>query len=217
MIGVRSACEHFDEHADALALGQVDEPLRSQLLAHSADCPRCHSLLDGLATVIDRLLLVAPHVEPPAGFEGRALGRIGVAATARRRTRRSRWLLAPAVAVAVAVALVAGVMRLADDERGARETPIVAATGAVVGSVRLVAEPEPHVLVTVDSPRPDPGVRHCELRRPGGTWAEVGTWEVADLAAGVWAVGIPPELLTATAMRVTLDDGTVVATAAFSR
>lgn len=217
MIGGRSACEHFDEHSDALALGQVDEPLRSQLLAHAADCPRCHSLLDGLATVVDRLLLVSPQVEPPAGFEGRALARIGVAASSRRRAGPSRRLLASAVAVAVAVALVAGVVRLGDDQRGTDDAPIVAATGAVVGAVRLVAEPEPHVLVTVASPRPDPGVRHCELLRPDGTWAEVGTWEVADLAAGVWAVGIPPELLGATAMRVTLDDGTVVATAAFSR
>ncbi|MFM2077742.1 MAG: hypothetical protein RJA49_1632, partial [Actinomycetota bacterium] len=92
---------------------------------------------------------------------------------------------------------------------------IVSAAGGHVGSVALMAEPAPHVLVTVTAPRPGSGLRHCELQRPDGEWVEVGTWDISDLAKGVWAVGIDATLLDSTAMRVTKDDGTVMATAAF--
>jgi hypothetical protein len=44
---------------------------------------------------------------------------------------------------------------------------------------------------------------------------KVGSWEVADLASGIWAVGIDASMLDATAMRVTSDDGTVLASAEF--
>jgi len=67
---------------------------------------------------------------------------------------------------------------------------------------------------TVDNPRPGPGVRHCELLAPDGTWDEVGQWDAAGIASGVWAVGVDPTLLDATAMRIT-QDGAVLATATF--
>jgi hypothetical protein len=71
------------------------------------------------------------------------------------------------------------------------------------------------VLVTVERPRPGPGTRFCELQLPDGTWVEVGSWELDEIASGVWAAGIDAELLDSGAMRITLDDGTVVATATF--
>jgi hypothetical protein len=216
--GDRVTCELFDEHADELALGQVGEPLRSNLLAHAGDCPHCHSLLDGLGTVVDRLLLVAPQAEPPAGFESRALARIGVPAVgrpSRRRTVVPVWVAA--VALIAVGAGTFGVAWLTGDRSPpeAVAATIVTVNGAEVGEVRLIAAPHPHVLVTVDAPRPGSDLRHCELQRADGTWVKVGTWEAADLAAGVWAVGVDAELLDATAMRVTTDDGTVLATASF--
>ncbi len=209
-------CDHFDEHADELALGQIDEPLRSRLLAHATGCPRCHALLAGLGTVVDRLLLVAPQVEPPAGFESRVLARMATASASAAQRRGVPFWVAAVVAAATA-ALAVGVTLLAG-ESSPGATPaaeIVAATGAEVGFVRLVADPEPHVLITVTAPRPGAGLRHCELQRDDGNWVEVGTWEVADLASGVWAVGIDADLLGATAMRVTDANGSVLATARF--
>jgi hypothetical protein len=208
-------CAVFDDHADGLALGAVDEPMRSRLLDHAASCAECRSLLDGLGTVVDRLLVLAPEAEPPGGFESRVLARLGAPAVPARRGRlASRFALAAAAVVALLGVglLVAVVGRDADQ---ARLGAIVTVDDVRVGDVRLVAEPQPHVLVTVDRPRPGPGTRFCELRIADGTWVEVGSWELEEIASGVWAVGIAPGLLEATAMRVTLDDGTVVATATF--
>lgn len=205
-------CERFDAHADELALGQLDEPLRGQMLAHAGGCPHCHSLLDGLGTVADRLLLAAPQVEPPAGFESRALERLGTRSA--RRPRR----LTPATAAAAAVAVVAlfvgaFVVTRGDDERVVAAA-IVGGNGTEVGAAQLVPEPVPHVLVTIAAPGSAPGIRTCELQRRDGAWESVGWWDAADIASGVWAVGIDPGLLDARAMRI-LADGDVIATAAF--
>lgn len=207
-------CQQFDVHADELALGQLDEPLRGQLLAHAAECPHCHSLLDSLGAVADRLLLAAPQVEPPAGFESRALARLdaGAVIPARRTTGRW-WLAAAAVLVAIAVAGAVVVLQR-DDGLTAATAAIVGNTGDEVGSVQLIARPTPHVLVVIPAPRSDPGIRYCELQRPDGTWEAVGWWDASDIASGVWAVGIDATLLDATAMRVT-SDGELLATATF--
>lgn len=206
-----TACDRFDEHVEDLALGHLDEPLRSQLLAHASACPTCRGMLDGLGAVTDRLLELAPEAEPPAGFESRVLARIGTPSQPRRR---HRW---PAVAAAVALvtAGAAGMLALRAGTDDAPVAAIVTANDTRIGEVRLVADPEPHVLVTIDRPRPGPGVRYCELQLADGTWVEVGSWEVADIAAGVWAVGIDGALLDAAAMRITTADGDVLAVATF--
>ena len=207
-------CEVFDAHADELALGQSDEPLRGQLLADATDCPHCHSLLAGLGLVTDRLLLAAPRIEPPAGFENRALARLDTAPLgSTRRTRGVRWAVAAVAAVGIAVAGAVVAVR-SDSGPNVATAAIVASAGTEVGSVQLIVEPTPHVLVTIDAPRAYSGIRTCELQRPDGTWEAVGWWDAADMASGVWAVGIDATLLDATAMRVT-SDGDVLATATF--
>jgi hypothetical protein len=207
-------CELFDAHADELALGQLDEPLRGQLLEHAAECPHCHSLLDGLGTVADRLLLAAPLMEPAAGFENRALARLDAATvTSTRRSTARRWVAAGAAAVCIGVAGTLVAVQL-DEEPKVVTAAIVAPAGTEVGSVQLLAEPTPHVLVALDAPRSGPGIRTCELQRSDGTWETVGWWDEADIASGVWAVGIDRALLDATAMRISAD-GDVLATATF--
>lgn len=208
-------CSVFTTTADELALGAVEEPLRSHLLQHAAGCAECRALLDGLGSVADRLLILAPEVEPPAGFESRVLARLGSPAVAAAPGRRRRLV---AVAAAAFVLVLGAGVAAAIVARGDGAEPvaaIVTTDDVRVGEVRLVAEPEPHVLVTVERPRPGPGTRFCELQLPDGTWVEVGSWELDEIASGVWAAGIDAELLDSGAMRITLDDGTVVATATF--
>jgi hypothetical protein len=210
-------CDEFDQHADDLALGRVDEPQRSQLLVHASTCPHCQSLLEGLGTVVDRLLLVAPHVEPPAGFESRALARIvATPVPGRARFRVPLWAAA-IVALSVGTTGFA-VAHLLDQ----RSTPVVAPSAVILtpgnvdlGAVQLLADPAPHILVAIRAPRPEPGLRNCELQRPDGTWVHVGSWQVADIASGVWATGIDPALLNATAMRITAQDGAILGAATF--
>ena len=208
-------CELFDAHAEELALGQQDEPLRGRLLAHAAGCPHCHSLVDGLGTVADRLLLAAPQIEPPADFESRALARLDPHTSgAHGRVAGFRWLIGAAVVGAMAAAGV--VLALSSDGRPTdiATAAIVATAGSEVGSAQLVAEPTPHLVVSILTPRPGPGIRTCELRRADGEWEVVGWWDAADIASGVWAVGIDAGLLDATAMRIT-SGGDVIATATF--
>ncbi len=207
-------CGLFDAHADELALGQLDEPLRGQLLEHAAECPHCHSLLDGLGTVADRLLLAAPLMEPAAGFESRALARLDAATVAvpRRSTTRG-WVAAGAATVCIAIAGAVLAVRVNEEPKVATAA-IVAPAGDEVGSVQLLAEPTPHVLVAIDAPGSGPGIRTCELQRRDGTWETVGWWNEADMASGVWAVGIDRALLDATAMRISAD-GAVLADATF--
>lgn len=206
-------CDQFDVLADALALGQVEEPTRTRLLTHAANCPHCRSLLESLSTVAERLLLAGPEVEPPEGFESRALARLGAGVPASgRRSARLRWLAAAVAALLVAGAAVALVLR--PDSASTASAAIVTVDGAAVGSAQLLADPTAYVLITVDNPRPGPGVRHCELRRSDGVWEDVGQWDAAGIASGVWAAGIDPALLDSTEMRITRD-GAVVATATF--
>lgn len=205
-------CTAFDDHVDDLALGAADEPLRSQLLAHAATCLACRAALDELGAVADGLLLAAPEVEPPHGFESRVLARITPPAA---RSHRRRWLPLVAAASLLIGAAATAVAIGASRDVAPVASAIVTEDDSQVGTVRLVAEPQPHVLVVIDNPQPVPGTRHCELLSADGTWVEVGTWTVADLRGGVWAAGIDPALLDASAMRVSADDGTVLATARF--
>ena len=209
-------CDEFDAGADELALGLLDEPARSRLLEHAAGCPRCQALLDDLVGLGERLLLVAPQHDPPAGFEGRALDRMGGNGAGAIGRRPWRWLVSAALVVA-ALAAGVGVGRIVTETR--RETPaapqgvIVSSAGTDVGTVTLVLEPEPHVLVAVGSPTPATGVRTCQLRLPDGGWVTVGSWTYDEIATGIWAAGIDPALLDAVAMQVVDGQGQVLATA----
>jgi len=210
-------CDEFDQHADDLALGRVDEPQRTQLLVHASTCPQCQSLLEGLGTVVDRLLLLAPQIEPPAGFESRALARVVTTpVSARARWQVPLWAAAAITLIVGAAGFTAA--HLLEQRSPAAVGPnavILTAANVDLGSVQLLADPAPHVLVAIRAPRPEPGIRNCELQRPDGTWVHVGSWQVADIASGVWATGIDPALLNATAMRITTQDGTILATATF--
>jgi anti-sigma factor RsiW len=213
-----TTCHDVDDGLDELALGLLDPAEAEPLLAHAAGCPRCQARLDELAALADRLLLVAPEAEPPAGFEAGALARMGGRPVAAPRPTRRRWVAAVAV---VLVALAAGTLLgrgLAGrgDDGVARRGTIVASTGAEVGTVQLLSSPSPHVLVDVQSPQPAPGARTCELELPDGRRVVVGSWTYDDIATGIWAVGVDAPLLDAVAMRVLAADGTVIATAALS-
>src|SRR5205807_10018654 len=91
-------CAEVAELAPELALGTLPGDQRASVLAHLDGCGRCRRLVKELADTADALLLLAPEVEPPAGFARRV-------ARGLRPARSSRWR--PAVAAAV-VALVVG-------------------------------------------------------------------------------------------------------------
>ncbi|MGN9909707.1 zf-HC2 domain-containing protein [Phytohabitans sp. LJ34] len=123
-------CPEARELLPELATGALAGDERASALAHVEGCAACRRELAALSRAADALLLLAPPVEPPPGFEGGVLARLDADAgralgppasdanpagpAPARRQRRS--LLAgvprprprPAIAFAVAVVLAAG-------------------------------------------------------------------------------------------------------------
>jgi hypothetical protein len=101
--------------APELALGIVEGEERGRALEHLADCPDCRRRVDELTEVADELLLLAPHREPPVGFESGVLRKVLPAAPRPKRRRRLRLVFAPAAAAVAAagitLAIVSGDLR----------------------------------------------------------------------------------------------------------
>lgn len=98
-------CAEVEALAAELALGGVAGAERAAALAHLTRCDACRTLVDELARAADGLLLLAPAVEPPPGFESRVLAAIGTASqpVPLRSGRPRLWLAAAAVVVAAAL------------------------------------------------------------------------------------------------------------------
>ena len=193
-------CNRFDDEVDDLVLGQVTEPRRTALLQHAAACTRCADALAEVVAVTDRLLDLAPEIEPPVGFEQRVLG---------PRHRRTRAVALAAAAAVVVVAVVAGLLV----GRGTTTTTaVLAGDGTPAGTVRIE---EGSLTLVLDGDGDWPGRWACELRTEDGRWVEVGTWTAADVVDGSWTVAVDRRVADdATAMRVRSGRGDVLYTAA---
>jgi anti-sigma factor RsiW len=102
-------CEETRALAPELVLGIVEGEERGRALEHLADCPECRRRVDELTEVADELLLLAPHREPPVGFESEVLSRVLPAPKPRRR-RRLRLVFAPAAAALAAVGITLAIV-----------------------------------------------------------------------------------------------------------
>jgi hypothetical protein len=131
------SCEQTREVAAELALGIADGEQRAAALRHLADCAECRRLVEELSAVGDELLLLAPDIEPPGGFESRVLARIAPAPRPRRRRRAFFGGLA-AAAAAAAIAVVAVLGATSNDRRLAAQ---YRATLAVAHGTRFEAAP----------------------------------------------------------------------------
>lgn len=109
-------CTELEALAAELALGTVSGAERAGALDHLAGCAACRTLVEELAGVADRMLLLAPVIQPPPGFESKVLARMGVAPARHARPPRYRRLLVGAAAVALVAGLSsAGAAWLADE------------------------------------------------------------------------------------------------------
>ena len=211
-------CAEFEEHVEALAIGELAEPETSRLLAHASSCPSCQAHLDTVCGLVDSLLQLTPRVEPPAGFESSVLERLHVGTSARAARWRSFAVVAACVAALLGgIALGNTVLGGANDSAAAgtvtRSGTITAPDGSSLGSAQLVSGAQPFVLVTIDNPTDSNRDVWCELLLASGQSVTVGSWGYDDVAGGVWAVGIDPALLAAVEMHIVAADGSVLATA----
>jgi hypothetical protein len=110
------SCAELEALAAELALGTVAGAERARALDHLAGCAACRELVDDLAGLADRMLLLAPVIEPPPGFESKVLAQMGVAPVRELRpTRRRRLLVGIAAAALVAGLSTAGAAFVASD------------------------------------------------------------------------------------------------------
>jgi hypothetical protein len=195
------ACREVQDLLPELAAGVADGDARARALAHLAGCPNCRRELEEITTVLDRLLLLAPSHEPPAGFESAVLTSMTRPASARRRPR---WVAA-AIGTAAAVLLASGVGTLlwrhdADDRQLADQyrRTLAVADGRYLTASRIgtVVEPDVgYVFAYEGSPSwlflnlesaPSPGRYDVQLVTTDHKTMQIGWCDVSDGKAS-WA------------------------------
>ncbi len=143
-------CADLAAVAPELALEILGGAERAAAIAHLEGCVTCQQLVDTLAADADRLLMLAPSAEPPAGFQERvltSLTRVERPTTPRARPGSRALAVLGLAACVAALALAVGL------GPSARPTPAGAAmrtgAGEVVGHVFVNREPEAALFMTL--------------------------------------------------------------------
>lgn len=188
-----------------LALGEVAEPRRSELLSHLSTCLRCRSTYAEVVAAIDATIPAAPEAQPPAGFDLRVLSALGIDSDGKtpgtgfrldRLTSPRLLFAAAAVVVALAAGLVGGATMLGDS--GSRQEAPTAdnsvlktSDGEQVGTTAVAWMHERRVLVLSVSQAPV-GVRYrCRVVPAEGRPSVLGRWEASSPTGGTWVVPAP--------------------------
>ena len=205
-------CAEVRELAPELALGILGRRrARRGASCTSTGAPRCQAYVAELTEAADVLPQLVPEVEPPAGFEARALRRFGDDA---RRSRR-RWI-ASIAAVAAAVAIVSitvvRVVEAGDDDhdRGAHRRGAVAVAMAMAATASqsipagwAYVTDQHGVAVSVNYGVP-PGNYRVQVTPAEGAATSIGTMRIED-NHGSWT-GRSKQALAAGARIALVDD-----------
>lgn len=226
------SCAACVELCPEVALGAAGAEDRADVLAHVEQCARCAASLRTMAEIGDGLTALLPPIDPPPGFERRALAAIG-AWTARqhrpqvdqqfghqfgrqlRQRLRSRPL-SVAVAAAVAAILAFGGW-VVGATTSAPTSPVVTAAlvsqHGPVGQVVVVPGPHPWISMSVHLGSAN-GTVWCRVRDSRGRLVTLGTFTLSD-GHGSWASSVPSGLSLRGASVMT-HYGQVLASATFA-
>ena len=214
-------CEQVHELAAELALGTLPGPERADVLGHLEHCAECQRLVEELADAADALLLLAPEVEPPAGFTGRVLGGLDVPTTRRRR------LGVAVLGAAAALFLAVGVGMAIVVSHGTTNRPRTSFALGTPGVVMASFTPAPGeqtegqvfsyagrpswVFMTVHDDGSSDTYR-CQLELADGHRVEVGSFGLHD-GAGSWGRTLALDVHHLRAVRLLDEHGATAATA----
>jgi anti-sigma factor RsiW len=186
-----------------LALGEVAEPRRSELLSHLSDCLRCRAMYADIVGAIDATVPAAPEAQPPAGFDLRVLSALGIG-TAPEPTpvRRIAALFSPRAllaAAAVVLVLLAGVWAgTAMFGESQPQTPVASGTAVLqtgegddIGTAAVAWMHEDRVLVVAVNNAPVGVPYTCRVRLAEGQTKDLGRWEASSPEGGTWVVPAP--------------------------
>jgi hypothetical protein len=210
--------------APELALGVLTGPERSETLEHLSTCAPCRTTVAGYTEVVDALTLVAPEVEPPAGFEERVLRKLGPGEDQpwwRRREGRRRafaLLVAATAAAILSIATLQIVNAARDPNRDViatgraptvRAAALMSGTGLSEGRFYATLGTPSVAFVVVQSKLPD-GNYDVEIVRSSGAPERVGSVPLVN-GAGSWAGPVDAGLGNGAVLRIVNPDGDEVA------
>lgn len=175
------ACAEFHAMAAELAVGVLSGSERAGAVAHLARCPSCQQLMVELTGAADELLLLAPEIEPPPGFESRVLARLAE----QRTPRRSRLRTLLAVAAIVMVAAVGGglaAQAVGHDGGGVhlRTALAISASGRTTCRVVLSDGRPASLLISLDGPPERSDDYVAEIQPAHGKAIPVGRFSLAE-------------------------------------
>jgi hypothetical protein len=239
----RLTCAQLRETGAELALGILPARERAAAVAHLQHCPACRDHVRELAHTADGLTDLIPGAEPPVGFEGRVLERMGVRPQATRAGVRPLWrwlrwprwrrLVLAAAAAAAAFAVGLGGWGIGDLGSGRAPTaPMVPApvpnpantllaadltsSGQYIGQAFAFTGPSPWVYMSVDGEGLTvDGTVRCQIQRADGSTDTVGSFTLTDGYAQ-WGGPYPGGSSPVTHARLLADDGSIMATATFA-
>jgi len=205
------SCSDVEELAPELALGTLPGDQRSAALAHLDRCPDCRRFLSKLSDTADSLLLLAPEIEPPAGFTRRVVAGL---TPARRRWRPVALAAAAALIVGLAVGYVPGHVRSGSvaTVAVATFTPMGAeTTEALQGKVYARADKPSWVFMTVHGTGSDESYA-CDLVLKDGRTVPIGSFTM-HAGAGSWGRAVNVTLSQVRQVQLRDARGTLVAKA----
>jgi hypothetical protein len=212
-------CDAIRDDLAELAIGTLSGRSRSEGLDHVAFCPRCAAELERLSIVADKLLQLAPEVEPPLGFELRLAERlqIGVPGHRPRRFRRASVL---AVAAAVVVLLGFGLGSVIAGGDGGNQNQLTTAGftaanltshGSVLGKVVISAGSPAWMFMTISRGTPL-GKVTCEVTLVGGKVETIGSFKITR-GYGAWDAPLRSPGDAVRSARLIAANGTILASA----
>lgn len=210
---------HPDEELVDLALGDVGEPHRSEVIRHLVGCVRCRATYEDITLAVDSVLPATPQIAPPVGFEQRVLTAMGAGDGAgsprRQRGHDYRMRLLVAAAAAAVAAVLGGVVALAIWDDDGTDAPTLAsdsaalrtADGDIVG-IMSISSLDEQPIVVVSITRPVLGMPYrCEVILDDGRIVEVGRWTEEDPGGTTWIARAPNGDIVG--MELVTDDGRV--------
>jgi hypothetical protein len=216
---------HLADVAAELALGALTGRERARAIAHLEKCRTCRAHVQRSTLTGTRLLLLLPEHQPPAGFANRTIRRLPYAGR-HRETGRShdRFPVVAATIIAVTCAMAGFAVRARPMPPGHSASPaslalhsasLTTARHQVIGTVFLQGGGQPWLYMAVDTGAGNSTVI-CQLQERDGQTITVGSFRLAS-GHGYWGSPEPDQATGITSARLTAPDGTIVATATFTR
>ncbi len=216
------ACESIEDELTELSLGTLFGRCRSEVLDHVESCSHCTTTLERLSTAADALLLLAPEIEPPLGFELRLAEKLQAPATRPRPRRLLRAsVLSAAAMIIVALGFVIGARATPHDVNHPGQSASVDLTGAnltshgqVLGKVVISRGSPAWMFMTINGDAWS-GTVTCEVTLAGGKVETIGVFRLSG-GYGAWGAPLTSPASTVRSARLIAPNGAVLASAQLS-